>query len=346
MKKILIASILSCIILTTMAQVGINNPTPDPSAVLDLSGGSNSNKGLLLSTTTNVVGVPTPARGLIVMDSATNEIYVYKGDSSKWYSANPWLKEYGVGQVYTNHILTVQNKITSTGPLQIDPDGLAFLAGNGNKIVGGITFSGDAINGGEILADTTLGQEAYFYGNGAVPPGAIMMWSGAVNEIPDGWTICDGLPYYANGNACCDPCTPIQRVSCMSDPNVIMSPDLQGKFVVGYDATDPDYDQINTDQGGGKEVTLTAAESGMPNHNHSVSVSTTGAQQRIYPSYSYTGSTFLSNGSDLGNRTDNVSLSLTSTVSENSSVAQDASQPHENRPPYYTIAYIIKLKFP
>jgi hypothetical protein len=31
-----------------------------------------------------------------------------------------------------------------------------------------------------------------FEGDGAVPKGVIVMWSGEVDQIPDGWTLCDG----------------------------------------------------------------------------------------------------------------------------------------------------------
>ena len=45
-----------------------------------------------------------------------------------------------------------------------------------------------------------------FEGNGAVPKGVILMWSGEVDQIPAGWVLCDG----SNG-----------------------TPDLRSRFIVG-----------------------------------------------------------------------------------------------------------------
>ena len=48
-----------------------------------------------------------------------------------------------------------------------------------------------------------------FEGDGAVPKGVIVMWSGEADEIPDGWALCDG----SNG-----------------------TPDLRSRFIVGAGA--------------------------------------------------------------------------------------------------------------
>ena len=67
-----------------------------------------------------------------------------------------------------------------------------------------------------------------------VPPGGIIIWSGASNAVPEGWALCDG----ASG-----------------------TPDLRGRFVLG---NDPSHTIGST--GGSEEVTLT--ESQMPQHAH------------------------------------------------------------------------------
>src|SRR3990172_6228239 len=77
-----------------------------------------------------------------------------------------------------------------------------------------------------------------------IAQGSVMMWSGAVGSIPSGWVLCDGVLHAPTGY------TP---------------PDLRGRFVVGYNAADADYDAIG-DVGGLKEVTLSVAQ--MPSHNH------------------------------------------------------------------------------
>jgi microcystin-dependent protein len=71
-----------------------------------------------------------------------------------------------------------------------------------------------------------------------VPTGGIIMWSGAVADIPSGWSICDGT----NG-----------------------TPDLHDRFIV---AAGTGYAVGAT--GGASSVTLTAAQSGLPVHSHGV----------------------------------------------------------------------------
>lgn len=74
----------------------------------------------------------------------------------------------------------------------------------------------------------------------AMPIGAILIWSGSHASIPEGWKLCDGQ----NG-----------------------TPNLSGRFVVGYSSTDSDFNLVNK-VGGGKNVTLQA--NNLPNHTHEV----------------------------------------------------------------------------
>lgn len=76
-----------------------------------------------------------------------------------------------------------------------------------------------------------------------VPQGGIILWSGAVDNIPTGWALCNG----SNG-----------------------TPDLRDRFIVGAGST---YSVGNT--GGANSVTLTAAQ--MPTHNHSATTASAGA---------------------------------------------------------------------
>lgn len=131
---------------------------------------------------------------------------------------------------------------------------------------------------------------------GAFEPGMIMMWSGAVNAVPAGWALCDGT----NG-----------------------TPNLKGRFIVGYDPADPDYNAIGK-TGGEKAHLLTQAE--MPAHSH----------QTTIPSKDF--DTQTNNGPNLTGPGDGA-LS-TQTFATNS---MGGNQPHENRPPFYTLAFIIKL---
>ena len=104
--------------------------------------------------------------------------------------------------------------------------------------------------------------------------------------------------------------------------NGVVIPDLRKFFLVGYDPNEPDYNTIGK-TGGLKEVLLTGNQSGVQPHAHDTpcftgTVDGTGSQQGIKP----TGGT-----------------KLKTSLSD----AKAALAPHENRPPYYTVAFIIRV---
>jgi hypothetical protein len=73
-------------------------------------------------------------------------------------------------------------------------------------------------------------------GGGPVPVGAILMWSGNPADLPAGWYLCDG-----SNN----------------------TPDLRGRFIVGYNKDDGDY---NSARAGGRAVGEKTAA--VPAHSH------------------------------------------------------------------------------
>lgn len=150
-----------------------------------------------------------------------------------------------------------------------------------------------------------------------VPQGGIILWSGSVANIPDGWAICDG----ANG-----------------------TPDLRNRFVVG---AGDDYAVAAT--GGADNVTLTTAQ--IPGHTHTVSGTAASAG-----SHSHGLSQLRSNTNNLlqqglfdraagggvtGYTTDAAGAHTHSVTGTAASTGGGGS--HENRPPYYALAYIMKL---
>jgi microcystin-dependent protein len=108
-------------------------------------------------------------------------------------------------------------------------------------------------------------------------------------------------------------------------------PDLKGRFVVGYDGAAADYNVVGN-TGGVKEVTLTAAQSGLRNHVHGAAVDDGGDT---------TGGFF---GRGSANNNTNVTFGTANAdgVADRNG-AQDALTAHENRPPYYTLVFMIKL---
>lgn len=170
--------------------------------------------------------------------------------------------------------------------------------------------------------------------NNPVPVGFIGMWSGAVNAIPSGWALCNGT----NG-----------------------TPDLRDRFIVGAGNT---YAVGNT--GGAASVTL--SESQIPGHTHVISATTGAAGAHTHsatvtdPGHVHsalqplTGSTSASSGGltgqgstrDTGSSTTGISVSISGAIDHTHSVSASAAttgggQSHENRPPYYALAYIMKV---
>lgn len=138
------------------------------------------------------------------------------------------------------------------------------------------------------------------------PQGSIIIWSGSLDSIPPGWVLCDG----ENG-----------------------TPNLMNRFIVGAgDAYSPN------DTGGSNSVTLTISQ--LPAHNHTIT--DPGHTHSYEKSYNPNGWTFWSDGTQSNNYTNQVvdTSSSTTGISINSSGGNSA---HENRPPYYALAFIMRI---
>jgi hypothetical protein len=146
--------------------------------------------------------------------------------------------------------------------------------------------------------------------NSVMPKGAIIMWSGAIAAIPAGFALCDG-----------------------STVNGVVTPNLRGRFIVGYDLykalnptnvtdTAENYGKIGN-TGGRNTVSLITAE--IPSHTHTITRRTpdSGSNDRNYIS----GTRSSSNA-----KTDDDPIGTTG-----------GSQAHENRPAYYVLAFIMKV---
>ena len=113
----------------------------------------------------------------------------------------------------------------------------------------GTTYIGVTVdNGQEMLPRQKMTSVAYaLKAADAIPKGVIVMWSGAVDQIPAGWALCDG----------------VERA--LSDGTKVTPPNLKDKFVVG----------VGDRFGSGKPKDITGGEEGhvltvdeMPFHNH------------------------------------------------------------------------------
>ena len=153
-----------------------------------------------------------------------------------------------------------------------------------------------------VSGNVSLSTAGSFSGYGTVPVGGIIMWSGSASAVPDGWALCNGQTL--NGRK---------------------TPDLRGKFVVGYDQGDSDYSTVGN-TGGEKTHTLTVGE--MPRHSHNITM--WGGD--IADDWKKQNNLYLTHDrwSDLHN------TRTTDSAGE--------SKPHENRPPYYAICFIMRVK--
>jgi len=141
-----------------------------------------------------------------------------------------------------------------------------------------------------LTAGSYAGDGSALTGIESFVTGMIILWSGAADAIPTGFVLCDG------NNS---------------------TPNLSGRFVVGYDASNNDYD-VN-DTGGSESVTLTLNQ--IPAHTH------TYIDQYVVINNNYR--PWPASNNDCGARSVNTSSS-------------GGGQSHENRPPFYALCYIMK----
>lgn len=150
-------------------------------------------------------------------------------------------------------------------------------------------------------------------------PGTVKMWAGTVSSIPSEYMLCDGKPLknddypelYKNLNA----------IHGIEGNDSFLLPDLRKRFVVGYDNQNEDYERIGQ-IGGTEKVELTIDQ--IPPHSHEFKGVRTDSNN------------WRGTGEAIGSWTVFESDRQTSDVG--------GGQSHENRPPYFVLAYIIKVK--
>ena len=153
------------------------------------------------------------------------------------------------------------------------------------------------------------------------PLGIIQMWAGTANNIPTGYMLCAGRNLVAaDYQELYDIIGRTHTASTVAQ-TLLCLPDLRSRFIAGYDINDSDYNAI-AKIGGEKKHILTTSE--MPSHEHAVKA--TGAS-----------------GSGDGNRHRIATWSDPSPDVKWSSSA-GGGLAHENRPPYYTLAYIMRVR--
>jgi microcystin-dependent protein len=166
---------------------------------------------------------------------------------------------------------------------------------------------------------TSVGY-AFTAGNG-VPKGGIIMWSGAIADIPADWALCDG----------------VERTR--TDGTKVTPPNLKDRFVIG---AGNGYAVGAT--GGESAHTLTIAE--MPSHTH-----VQDAHTHIQNPHRHTQAkkgVEAGSGEDVADNstTDEWTTASTTATNQNTTATNQnagSGSAHNNLPPYYALAFIMKL---
>lgn len=185
--------------------------------------------------------------------------------------------------------------------------GPGLLGGGGD---GSVSLSVDFAGTG--TADTAARSD-HFHAE-SVPPGAIVMWSGGLADIPAGWALCDGT----NG-----------------------TPDLQDRFVLGAGiGEEPGA------VGGAHSYSLTLAQ--LAPHGHALSIDPAGSHAHSYVRPLFAGAVAPLPG--LGGIPWNIGTSQTVSTGgvgnhTHTGTVQPAGKgaPIDNRPAFYELAFIMKL---
>ena len=376
-KTILISTVFIGFACFANAQVGIGNATPNAKSILDLTNSTNG-KALILpkpiapislvgnfdteammfyyqdkiyvrtSTGLNVLspwifdgtntngiyvasGTPvgigiaplTNSTAILTIADATGEVTVSTSTASVVIGDNDFNATH---MLIDKDELLVKTNATTAGTLKLQEDGgdvviRSSTADAGVAII--LTAHGSVDAKGKIKEN----------GNDLLPVGAIIMWNGTT--VPAGWALCDGGTYALDAGG------------------TISTPNLMDRFIVGADATGGtgaavgSYAYSNT--GGANSVALTIAQ--IPSHDHSGTSGLGGAHSHTYTDrYMYISDWDVIEdcggcGTDLPHNEQSGEGKTTGGAPDhNHSIpAEGGGAGHENRPPFYALAYIMKL---
>lgn len=238
----------------------------------------------------------------------------------------------GIGTLDPVSKLTIEGKnnpslLSVIDTSQVRTKILEVTKKEGVAIKGGLQVDGD-LRAKNISDSADLGSEGASsnkiatqkaiktYIDTRLPKGLISMWSG--KDIPSGWALCNGKDN---------------------------TPDLSGRFIVGFDKDTNDYNEIGK-TGGLEQVRLTSAQ--MPSHNHTGNTSETGDHSHNikHPASGNDSGNGLSSLTMDGETHGHLNINTKSAGKHRHTFTTNKTggdQPHENRPPYYVLAYIMKL---
>lgn len=207
------------------------------------------------------------------------------------------------GQTINDTIDAIDTLVGSVTSAEISKlDGLTSTTQELN-ILSGVTASSAELN---YVDGVTSNIQTQIDAISAVPTGVIVIWSGAANAIPAGYTLCDGT---------------------------LSTPDLRDRFIVGAGST------YTVGASGG------SADAIVVDHNHTGSTNTAGSHDHTYTETNSV-SNFIGEGGSGSFRVTGTSSSSTSTAGDHSHTLSvdnsGSSGTNANLPPYYSLCYIMK----
>jgi microcystin-dependent protein len=180
------------------------------------------------------------------------------------------------------------------------------------------------------LAQKNAEQDAAIAALAPPPLGIVQMFAGAIEKIPQNYLPCGGQEllvseyqelYGIIGRLH----TPLSVVQTL-----FRLPDLRSRFIVGYNIDDTDYNAI-AKTGGEKKHILTVSE--MPVHSHNLNIYNVNSEHSD-SGHSYYPAQFIQKTPPSG----------TDMTRTGETLDRGSGLSHENRPPYYTLAYIMRVR--
>ena len=222
----------------------------------------------------------------------------------------------GVGTTNPTSTLTVQGSVNLVGVSTISNLNTPNLTATGVstfstiQVGAAVTLRTTGIDAYKVSVDSSglrvagVATASSFVGNGTIPVGGIIMWSGLIAAVPTGWALCDG----SNG-----------------------TPDLRNRFIVGagadgsgnysYDGTTGAVSGTYAPGNSGGEAAHRLTIGEMPSHTHTY--------QR-------------NNGAWNTGTSGNTAVAANQGESSPNTSSTGGNLYHENRPPYYALAFIMR----
>jgi microcystin-dependent protein len=212
-------------------------------------------------------------------------------------------------------IFTNENiKLSNINILKINSEDAEF---SGNLKSNNLLINNNAIINGDI------------YGNLIGLRGMIVMWSGNIDSIPLGWALCDGNTYTYNSKS-------------------IKTPDLRSRFILGATRftssglITPPIPNILTPRDmdiSGGEQTVQLGLTNIPSHNHTQTLGCNGSWcGTVNPTISTERQTI-----NLDKMKAPYLNTLSSTLVGGDPNDSNRTVPHNNMPPFFALAFIMKL---